>query len=55
MGRFRLTGQELCELKMQDFCQRSSEFIGDIVYAYLARFKEGEPQVVVWGEGRVQS
>ena len=36
---------------MQDFCQRSSEFIGDIVYAYLARFKEGEPQVVVWGEG----
>ena len=50
MNRFHLSGRELCELKVQEFCQRSQEYVGDIVHAYLGRFKEGE--CVVGGRGR---
>ena len=51
MHQFRLSGQELCTLNRQDFQKRSSDFVAGIMYAYLGRLKEGEPQVVVWGEG----
>lgn len=41
LEKFKMSGKELCELRMEDFIERTHEYMGDIVYEYLCKFKEG--------------
>ena len=40
-NQFNITGKELCGLDEKGFQEKSQEFVGDIIYAYLSKFKEG--------------
>ena len=41
LEKFKVSGKELCELRVDEFCTRTHEYMGDIIFEYLCKFKEG--------------